>query len=227
MPDSIANISQSQPVTATDTTAAAQHVYYEPQWADGFPQPEPGDSSLHPLDTYPVMAAPHGATPAMPLHSVLSDTGTMAMVMLGVFFVVISYRTGYKYIQAFFHNMFSTRRRENAFEDHTINETQILSALVLNTSIMEGVVMFYAMGTVLPQLLGHLHGAIFLHTGIYAAAALLFYLVQLLVYNVLGYVFADSVATKLWTDGFKASQSLLGILLFPVVAALMVWPQEC
>lgn len=223
MPDSIANISQA----GIDSAAQAAPVYYEPQYTDGFPQPEPGDSSLRPLHTYPVIAAPAGSTPAQPLLSVLGDTGTMSLIMLGVFFVVISYRTGYKYVEAFFHNMFSTRRRENVFEDHTVNETQILTALVLNTCIMEGVTLFYAMGYLMPSLLDHLHGAIFMHVGIYAAAALVFYLMQLMVYNVVGHVFADSIATKLWTDGFKASQSLLGILLFPIVASFLVWPQHC
>lgn len=227
MPDSIANISPTtQPAAVPDSTPAAP-VYYAPQYSDGFPQPEPGDSVIKSLDSYPVMQAPSGVSPAQPLHSVLGDTGTMSLIMLGVFFVVISYRTGYKYVQAFFHNMFSARRRENLFEDHTVNETQILTALVLNTCIMEGVAVFYGVGAAMPNLLDHLHSAIFMHIGIYAGAALLFYLIQLLVYNLLGYIFADQVATRLWTDGFKASQSLLGILLFPVVAALLVWPQEC
>lgn len=227
MPANNQDIIQTDSLSVVTPATDSVMPYYAPQWTDGFPQPVPGDSTIESVSSYPVMDVPHGLAPACPLNSVLGDTGTMSLVMLGVLFVVMSYRSGYKYIESFFHNMFSTRRRENVFEDHTVNETQILTALILNTCIMEGVLMFYGLGMVVPSVMSHLHSAVFAHVGAFSALALIFYLAQLLVYNIVGNVFADSVATKLWTDGFKASQSLLGILLFPIVAVLMVRPELC
>ena len=43
-------------------------------------------------------------------------------------------------------------------------------------------------------------------------------------YATLGYVFGDTVSRRLWISGFKASQSLLGLLLFPVTALLLLFP---
>ena len=47
----------------------------------------------------------------------------------------------------------------------------------------------------------------------------------MLVYHVLGYVFADSISTRLWIDGFKATQSLLGLLLLPVIGVMLLKPE--
>lgn len=215
MPDST-HISQQD--------SAAQHVYYAPQFTAGFPQPEPGDSAVPSITSLPVMDTPQGVQPEQPLGSPLHDTGTMAMVITAVLLVVISYRTGYKYLENFTHNLFSTRRRDNAFDDNTFNETQILTALTLNTSVMAGVAVFYAVTLMVPSLAANLHGAVFLHTALFSGIMLAFYLLQLLVYNVVGNVFADGIAARLWIQGFKASHSLLGILLIPVVGALLVWP---
>lgn len=216
MPDSITNIHQP-----ADSAA----VYYAPQYADGFPQPEPGDTiQHHPLHALPTLEVPQGEDPTHPLPSPLHDTVTMSMVLAALFLVVVSYRTGYKYIEQMSHNLFSVRRRENAFEDRTINETRILTALTLCTSIMEGIVAFFAIDHYVPSLSASLHANIAGHMVLLSGIALAFYLIQLLVYTVVGNVFADGVATKLWSDGFKAANSLLGILLIPVVGILLVYP---
>lgn len=204
--------------------SAAQHVYYAPQFTAGFPQPEPSDSTVSSITALPVMEAPQGTQPEHPLGAPLHDTGTMAMVIMAVLLVVVSYRTGYKYLENFTHNLFSTRRRDNAFDDNTFNETQVLTALTLNTCVMAGVAMFYAVPMMVPSLAASLHGAVFLHTALFSGIMLGFYLMQLLVYNIVGQVFADGIATRLWTQGFKAAHSLLGILLIPVVGGLLVWP---
>lgn len=218
MPDSIANIQQ-----AADSVA----VYYAPQYTDGFPQPEPGDTVQHnSLQALPSLEVPQGSEPGKPLSSPLHDTGTMSMLLMALFLVVVSYRTGYKYIEQFAHNLFSVRRRENAFEDRTINETQILTALTICTCVLEGIVAFFAIDRFVPSLSAVLHGSIFAHTALFAGIAMAFYLLQLLVYTVVGQVFADGVATKLWSDGFKAAHSLLGILLIPVVGLLLVYPMS-
>lgn len=218
MPDNLT------PTPAADS-AAQQHVYYAPQWADGFPQPQPGDSAVQSVTQLPVMQAVQTVDPTPNVSSPLRDPGTMGMVLVALFLVMVSYRTGYKYLENFAHNLFSIRRRENLFDDHTMNETQILTALTINTCVMLGVIAFYAVDLCVPSLSASLHASVWVHTALYAGLALVFYLLQLAVYNVVGRVFADVVATRLWTQGFKAAHSLLGILLLPVTGALLLWPQ--
>jgi hypothetical protein len=204
----------------TDSVAPA----YEPQYLDGFPTPAAGDSALGSIDTLAVMEVPAGGE-ALPFsRSPLHDTPSMVLLIAGLLAVALSYHTGYKYIENFFHYMFSTRRRENMFEDHTVNETSIQAALIANTCIAEGFLIYFAVQQLVPSMVHVLQASVFPHILGYCGIATGFYIAQWLVYKVLGYTFSDKVGAKLWLDGFKASQSLLGLLLLPVLVLVMLYP---
>lgn len=226
MPAITTHTSTSVPdTTATDSAAVDSNaLQLAPQYLDGFPDSATCDTTIAPMSELPTMSMPLGQKPVPFTTSPLHDTSCMALMLTGLLLIVVSYRTGYKYLENLAHNMFSTRRRENLFEDHTLNETQILTALTLNTCIMEGLLIFLGIDTFVPGLRTSLHSQVFLHVGIFTAAALVFYLVQLAVYHLIGHVFSDGVNSKLWTDGFKATQSLLGMLLFPVVGIALTAP---
>jgi hypothetical protein len=170
------------------------------------------------------MEIPDGAEAQPFTRSPLHDTPSMALLLAGMLAVALSYHKGYKYIENFFHYMFSTRRRENLFEDHTVNETGILTALIGNTCIVEGFLIFAAVRMLCPSLALALQANVFPHIAIYCGIAVLFYVGQWLVYKVLGYTFSDKQGTKLWIDGFKATQAFLGLLLLPVLILLMLYP---
>ena len=197
---------------------------YSPQYLEGFPTTQAGDSALGKIDTLAVMEIPDGAEAQPFTRSPLHDTPSMALLLAGMLAVALSYHKGYKYIENFFHYMFSTRRRENLFEDHTVNETGILTALIGNTCIVEGFLIFAAVRMLCPSLAPALQANVFPHIAIYCGIAVLFYVGQWLVYKVLGYTFSDKQGTKLWIDGFKATQAFLGLLLLPVLILLMLYP---
>lgn len=216
------------PVTANPAPATLQSdtvdQHSQPQPLKGVTAQSAADTSLAPRDTLAVMEkpAPGEARPftSSPMH----DTPSMALLLMGLLAVALSYHTGYKYIENFFHNMFSTRRRENLFEDHTVNETSILVALIANTCIVEGFIMYFAVRLFRPDLAQALQSNVFLHIAAFCAIAIGFYVIQWMVYKLLGYTFSDSVGSKLWLDGFKASQSFLGLLLLCVLVPLMLFP---
>ena len=197
---------------------------YSPQYLEGFPTTQAGDSALGKIDTLAVMEIPDGAEAQPFTRSPLHDTPSMALLLAGMLAVALSYHKGYKYIENFFHYMFSTRRRENLFEDHTVNETGILTALIGNTCIVEGFLIFAAVRMLCPALAPALQANVFPHIAIYCGIAVLFYVGQWLVYKVLGYTFSDKQGTKLWIDGFKATQAFLGLLLLPGLILLMLYP---
>lgn len=212
---------------SVDTIAVDSNaVLLEPHFAQAFAahdslEAKPHTSTLPALEVMPHLSTAH-APRIEP--SLMHDTGAMAMLLTGLLLILISYRTGYKYLENLMHNMFSTRKRENLFEDHTMNETGILTALTINTCIMEALLTYVAAFTWLPTFKTSLQGAIVTHVAAFALAALIFYLAQLGAYNVIGIVFSDKINTKLWTDGFKAAHSMLGLLLFPVLAIIFVLP---
>ena len=211
-----------------DTVPAspAEPAYYAPQYLDGFPQAEAGDSVVSNVNALPVMEVPAGTAPVPFERSPLHDTPSMALLIAGLLAVALSYHTGYKYIENFFHYMFSTRRRENLFEDHTVNETSILAALIANTCIVEGFIIYMAVRLLCPSLTPLLQAGVFTHIAVYCSLMALYYVAQWLVYKVMGYTFSDSMGTKLWLDGFKSSQALLGLLLLPVLFLLMLYPSS-
>ena len=209
-----------------DTTLHADtaDVYYAPQYLDGFPDTITGDSALSDINTLPVMEQPEPGQVQQFARSPLHDTPSMALLLMGLLAVALSYHTGYKYIENFFHYMFSTRRRENLFEDHTVNETKILIALIANTCITEGFLIYFAVQLLRPALAASLQASVFPHVAAYCGIAAGFYIIQWMVYKVLGYTFSDKVGSKLWLDGFKASQSFLGLMLLPVLVLVMLYP---
>ena len=217
--------SHSQQVSVDSATTDSANTYYAPQYADAFPTQNSGIDTLHnnALNSLPVMPMPEPQTAAPNVQSPLRSTGAMGLMLLSAFLITISYKSGYKYIEHFFHNMFSTRKRENVFYDHTLSETRMMSALIFNTCIMMGTTIFFAVSHWVPSLAPFLHQHVFLHIAIFTALALLFYLLQLALYKMLGYVFSDKINTTLWLNGFKASQSLLGLLLFPIVCIMLVF----
>ena len=215
------------PIHQADTVthpADTVEPYYAPQYLDGFPSAAPGDSALGSIDGLPVMEMPAGGDAKHFAHSPLHDTPSMALLLAGLLAVALCYHKGYKYIENFFHYMFSTRRRENMFEDHTVNETSIQAALVANTCIVEGFIIYLAVQLMWPVFALSLQQGVFLHVAAYSGLALAFYAAQWVVFKLLGYTFLDAVGSKLWIDGFKASQSFLGLTLLPVLVLLMLYP---
>lgn len=154
-----------------------------------------------------------------PLH----DNGTMLLALAVVFLLTVTYGGGRKYFSNLFHNMFSIRRRENLFEDHTVNETRILIVLFANTGVFISILLYQAFTLFYPERVSA-DSPVFLTILTLLAGVALFYLLQIGLYYLLGYVFAIKIETKLWLDGFKASQSLLGIILAPVAFVALLLP---
>ena len=209
-------------LSATHASDTAGNTF-APRYLDGFPTTAPADTTLGSIDTLPVMEVPTAGEAVPFARSPLHDTPSMALLIAGLIAVALCYHTGYKYIENFFHYMFSTRRRENLFEDHTVNETSILAALIANTCIVEGFLVYLAVQLLRPQWTASLQSSVFLHIGAFCLMAVGFYAAQWLIYKVIGYTFSDKEGTRLWLDGFKSSQSLLGLLLLPVLILLMVF----
>ena len=208
--------------TARTDSAATQP--FAPKYLSGFPDSVGNDTTVRPCSSLPVVATPTQEAVEQYSNSPLHDTGSMCLLMAAIFFIAISYRTGYRYLENFAHNMFSVKRRENLFDDHTVNDTAIMSALVSNTCIMEGLLLFYGITASVPGIATAMQARVWLYVGALTGCTLAFYALQLLLYNLLGYVFADRTATKLWVAGYNATQSLLGLALLPVVVVTLVYP---
>ena len=120
------------------------------------------------------------------------------------------------------HNIFSVKMRD--FEDHTLDETWILTALVLNACVAQGVFLYSAVAWSGDALFSRLNANVFLYCGILSVLCLVFYLCQLVLYRMLGYVFGTAEQTQSVLNGFKAMVSLQGLLLLPEVMLMLTFP---
>ena len=206
----------------SDTVVTPQEpVYYEPAFHDHFAPVTVNDTSITPLDSLPVMAPAQGVAPQSQAHSPLHDTGVMAMLLVVIIFLLTSFNKGFKYVRNIPRYLFSVKRRENLFDDHTVSETRIQLALVLNTCFMEGLLVYCSFSDALQTAIGP---RIALYVGITTLAAIVFYCAQLLLYRLLAWVFGDDTSAGLWLSGFNATQSLLGLTLLPVTIITLVYP---
>ncbi len=221
------HIQQPQHTAVADTArrdSVPAAKAFTPHYINGFPDSVTTDTVVPSMYAYPTVQTPADGTAHNYNNSPLHDTGSMALLLAALFFIAIAYHSGYKYLENFAHNIFSIKRRENLFDDHTVNDTAIMSALVANTCIMEGLLMFYGITSRMPQLAAAMHSHVWTYVLALTATTVCFFLAQLAGYSLLGYVFGDRMSAKLWVRGFNATQSLLGLTLLPVVVVTMVYP---
>jgi hypothetical protein len=153
----------------------------------------------------------------------LNDTGSVGLVLLVFFFLAISFRGGYKYITEISQHLFSVRKRQNAFEIHTMSETMLMIALIANTCIMSGILFNLGIDYLHPEM--DLSQHVFKSVGSLTLLCSAFFTIQMLLFYVLGYVFAhDREDTRLWLDGFKSSQAILGLILSPLTFVSLIYP---
>ena len=170
------------------------------------------------------MTVPGDATAATPRTvSPLYDNGSMLLVLAVIFITTVSYRKGYKYVADFFHNISSVRERQNLFEDHTVKETQIMTALTANTCIFGAILLYIAYGF-LYHPTEPAATPVFGFVAALSAFAALYHIAMLGLCWLLGFIFSDKLSTGLWLDGVKASASMLGVMLAPITFAILIFP---
>ena len=224
MPEETTNIIIDSTATATDSVVASKPQEHRAQYLSGFPQHSGNDTLIEHIDQMPVLEVPAAGNARTHNNSPLHDTGSMIMFLLSCLFLITSYRLGNVYISNLMHNMFSTKGKDDLYADHTMSDTRIIIALIVNTCLMEGLLLFYGLSWYNPQLTLALQSSVFLHVFVLFLSAALFITLQLFLYRLIGFTFSDDRLTELWVGGFLSSQATLGLLLFPIVVITLVFP---
>jgi len=216
-------------ITDTLSTVAADSSVvvvkkHKAQFLDGFPESAGNDTAITHIDKMLVMEAPVSGNARSHNTSPLHDTGSMIMLLISCLFLLTSYRVGRSYISNLGHYMFSAKGKEDLFTEHASSDARIIIALLVNTCLMCGIMMYYAMLWYNPSLTLALQSSVFLHVAVLTGAMALFIALQLLLYRLLGFTFADSDTTDMWVGGFLSSQAAVGLLLFPVAVITLVFP---
>ncbi len=212
----------------TDTTHTPDTIVtpalHKAQYLNGFPAPQGNDTTVTHFEQMPVVEVPKGSNARTHNTSPLHDTGSMIMLLLSCLFMLTSYRMGRTYISNLGHYMFSSKGKDDLFAEHGSSDARIIIAMLANTCLMGGIMLYYGMLWYNPSLTVPLQSSVFLHVLVLTLAMTVFLALQLLLYRLLGYTFATDERTDMWVQGFLASQSVLGLLLFPVAVITLVFP---
>ncbi len=191
-----------EPQAPTSPTDQALYSTHEPSWLNGIAGEErPG-------------------TPG-------TDTGILAMVVMLMVLVGLNTRHLKRLFSTIIQDLWSVRRRDNAFDDHTAKESRTILILILQLCVFEGILLYLWLGDNGPATRN-----VFLPVLALSGLALGFYIFGFIACTTVGYVFTDRVNASQWRRGLNASSSFLGIsltvptlvsLFYPALTTAMLW----
>lgn len=149
----------------------------------------------------------------------LGTNSVLLCIIMGMILIVIfNIRECPRFFSTFTDDLISRRRRSNVFNERTVNETRVTGVFILQLCVCEALLLLpflRGMGMSIPGSL------IPIAIGVLISTTIAYYVCQLCVYRLIGYVFADKTDSRLWIRGFNASQVLLGwTLVLPALAVL-------
>lgn len=157
----------------------------------------------------------NGVEPQTLNKSIATDSGVLTIITLMLLLVAFNFKHCYRLFRMFGQDLLSVRRRNNAFDDSTVNETRVLIVLLIQLWVCEGLLTYAGL-----TYQGYIAvAAPLLSLAAMVGLACVFYLFSLVAYRIVGYTFTDPAGASQWTKGFNASQAFLSITL--VVPALV------
>ncbi len=149
----------------------------------------------------------------------VGDNSGVLAVVAGIFvLMMLSYRHCRRLFVTMVQELWGMRRRANVFDEHTSNESRVVTLMVLQWCVCTGLLLYSGLsitGCEMPP------ADAFVDTAKLICLMAAYYVVQLIAYNLVGYTFVGNTGRRLWLQGFTASQSLLGFaLLIPALVAI-------
>ena len=145
------------------------------------------------------------------------DSGIMILLSFTFLLVSFSYNLYKRLLLIYGQELWTVRRRANAFDAHTTNERYVIAILIFHLCVYAGILISAKINTVIPINTEKIMFTTCCMMGVYA----LYYLFQLTIYSIVGYVFTDKINTGQWIKGFNSSHVFLGFaLIIPTMVSI-------
>lgn len=146
-----------------------------------------------------------------------SDSGVLCLLIGVIIFLALNTRHQSNYLKNFAVDLFTVRRRRtNAFDENTVNETRITIAFIALLCVGEGILLYAATSPA-----SGIATDIFRHLGLLVGLCAAYYIFEICAYATVATVFGTPLDRSQWIKGFNASQALLGLCLaVPALLAL-------
>jgi len=148
------------------------------------------------------------------------DTGVTALLVVTILVVLYSLRHSSRLFRSFAQDLWSTRRRENAFDDNSARDTHVILALLFQSCVYQGLLLFMNIDLHIDCAMSTVFASVMSIVGL----MMVFYVLQLCAISIVGHVFSDKIGAVQWIKGFNASQILLGFSLSIPVLISMFYP---
>ncbi len=143
-----------------------------------------------------------------------NDAGVICLLIVAFMFLSVNFRHYSTFLKTFAQDLWKVRRRENAFDEHTVSETRVTTSLILILCLAEGIIFYSAISVFYPSV------PVFTSIAVCSFAAVVLYFIMFVAYRIVGYTFTSADNTRQWLKGYRASQCLLGMVL--AVPAMVV-----
>lgn len=143
----------------------------------------------------------------------IGGTPLTAVMMGTIVLAAVNRRALGRALRGYSHQLWSVRRRHNAFDDVHTASPLMATLLALIFIVFGGVILYFATDIA--------HTPSF--TGVMMSMALLgvYYIFELLAYRTVAYTFATREGGRRWVDGFVATQAYAGLaLILPALLAV-------
>ena len=175
------------------------------------------DSSSVKTDTTTVAAYLSGNEPMARTNHPGHDSGIMMLLTLTFIMVAFSFKYYRRMLSTYGQDLWNVRSRANAFNEHTANDRSVMGILIFQLCVYSGLLISAKISSVTPIN----PNKIMLTSCCLMGAYGLFYLFQLAIYSMVGYVFSDKSGATQWIKGFNASQIFLGFsLIIPTMISI-------
>lgn len=177
------------------------------------------DSSSLKTQTDTTIVAPYmsGNEPIARINHPGHDSGIMMLIAITFILVSFSYKYYRRMLSTYGQDLWNVRNRANAFDEHTSNEHSVIAILIFQLCVYAGILISAKLNTIIPINPDKIMLTTCCMMGIFG----LFYLFQLAIYSMVGYVFADKNGATQWIKGFNASHIFLGFsLLIPTMLSI-------
>lgn len=151
--------------------------------------------------------------------------GSLLMLLLVACAVLLAFnnRTCRRFVSTFTQSLLITRRRSNAFDDNTANESRTMLLMIGFTCLLEGIVLYVLAGQSRGLQLT-LNGSSQLALAAVVGVTAAYYLFQTVAYNTVGYVFTNGEDRRLLVRAFHSSQALMGLTLLIPTLIMLFYP---
>ena len=169
------------------------------------------DSSSLKTKTDTVTIAPYlsGNEPMARTNHPGHDSGIMMLLAFTFILVSFSFKYYRRMLSTYGQDLWNVRNRANAFDEHTSNEHSVIGILIFQLCVYAGLLISAKINSIIPINPDKIMLTTCCMMGTYG----LYYLFQLAIYSMVGYVFADKNGATQWIKGFNASQIFLGFTL--------------